>query len=92
MRSHEVLGGRASEGVHTQGLVPVYGHRAALPRRIRELVDLARPLARAAPERLPASMRVRLRIGGAADSLVAVHFPARAPRRTWGAGGSCWTS
>jgi ATP-dependent DNA helicase RecG len=76
VRSHEVLGGRASEGVHTQGLVPVYPATERLPpRRIRELVDLARPLARAAPERLPASMRVRLRIGGAADSLVAVHFP-----------------
>ena len=76
VRSHEVLGGRGSEGVHTQGLVPVYPATERLsPRRVRELVDLARPLARAAVERLPAAMRTRLRIGGAADSLVAVHFP-----------------
>ncbi len=76
VRGHEVLGGRGSEGVHTQGLVPVYPATEQLPaRRIRELVDLARPLARAAPERLPAWMRLRLAIGGAADSLVAVHFP-----------------
>ena len=76
VRSHEVLGGRGSEGVHTQGLVPVYPATEQIPaRRIRELVDLARPLARAAPERLPAWIRMRLRIGGVADSLVAVHFP-----------------
>jgi ATP-dependent DNA helicase RecG len=76
VRSHEVLGGRGSEGVHTQGLVPVYPATEQMPpRRIRELVDLARPLARAAPETLPAWMRLRLAIGGAADSLVAVHFP-----------------
>jgi ATP-dependent DNA helicase RecG len=80
VRSHEVLGGRASEGVHTQGLVPVYPATEQLPaRRIRELVDLARPLARAAPERLPAWMRLRMRIGGVADSLVAVHFPRSRP-------------
>ena len=76
VRSHEVLGGPASEGVHTQGLVPVYPATEQLPpRRIRELVDLARPLARAAPERLPAWIRERLWIAGAADALVAAHFP-----------------
>ena len=77
VRSHEVLGGRGSEGVHTQGLVPVYPATEQLPpRRIRELVDLARPLARAArgaPAGLDAACGCG--IGGAADSLVAVHFP-----------------
>ncbi len=76
VRSHEVLGGAGSEGVHTQGLVPVYPATERMPaRRIRELVNLARPLARAAPETLPAWIRDRLWIGGAADALVAVHFP-----------------
>ena len=56
--------------------VPVYPATEQLPpRRIRELVDLARPLARAAPERLPAWLRERLWIAGAADALVAAHFP-----------------
>ncbi|MGD9696910.1 MAG: ATP-dependent DNA helicase RecG [Thermoleophilia bacterium] len=83
VRSHEVLDGRGSEGLHTQGLVPVYPATEQLPvRRIRELVDLARPLARAAPERLPAAVRQRLRIGGIADALVAVHFP-RSRAEAW---------
>ena len=76
VKSHEVLGGRGSEGLHTQGLVPVYPATEGVPvRRIRELVDLARPLARAAPERLPAWVRERLDLPGTADALVAVHFP-----------------
>ncbi len=76
VRSHEVVGGTSSVGLHTQGLVPVYPAVERLPvRRIRELVDLARPLARAAPERLPAWVRERLALPGAADALVAVHFP-----------------
>jgi ATP-dependent DNA helicase RecG len=76
VRSHEVIGDRGSEGLHTTGLVPVYPATEEMsPRRIRELVDLARPLARAAPERLPAWIRTRLGVGGVADALVAVHFP-----------------
>ncbi|WP_217912992.1 ATP-dependent DNA helicase RecG [Miltoncostaea marina] len=76
VRSHEVLGGPGSEGLHTTGLVPVYPATEAMPvRRIRELIDLARPLARAAPERLPARVRHRLGLPGAADALVGVHFP-----------------
>jgi ATP-dependent DNA helicase RecG len=76
VRSHEILGGSGSEGLHTHGLVPVYRATEQMPpRRIRELVDLARPLARAAPERLPAWIRERLGLPGASDALVAVHFP-----------------
>jgi ATP-dependent DNA helicase RecG len=76
VKSHEVLGGAGSEGLHTQGLVPIYPATEEMsPRRIRELVDLARPLARAAHELLPAAMRHRLGIAGAADALVAMHFP-----------------
>src|SRR5207342_3497249 len=64
------------EGLHTTGLVPVYPATEQMPpRRVRELVDLARPLARSAPERLPEWIRWRLRLPGAADALVAVHFP-----------------
>jgi ATP-dependent DNA helicase RecG len=76
VRTHEVIGGTGSEGLHTRGLVPVYPATEQMPvRRIRELVDLARPLARAAPERLPAWVRERLALPGVADALVAVHFP-----------------
>ena len=87
VKTHEVIGGAGSEGLHTQGLVPVYPATEKLPaRRIREMVDRARPWARAAPERMPAWIRDRLALPGAADALVAVHFPrtraeARAGRR-----------
>ena len=87
VRTHEVLGGAGSEGLHTQGLVPVYPATERMPvRRIRELVDQARPISRATPERLPAWVRERLSLPGVADALVAVHFPrsrreARAGRR-----------
>jgi len=83
VKAHEVLGreGEAAltEGLHTQGLVPVYPATEAMPaRRLRELVDLARPLARARPEILPAWVRGRLNLAGAGDALVALHFPRRA--------------
>jgi len=87
VKAHEALGGAGSEGIHTEGLVPVYPASEAMSaRRLRELVDLARPYAGAALERLPAWMRLRLGLPGAADALVAVHFPrgpaeARAGRR-----------
>ncbi|MGD9572151.1 MAG: ATP-dependent DNA helicase RecG [Thermoleophilia bacterium] len=85
VKTHEVIGGRGSEGLHTQGLVPVYPATETMPvRRLRELVDLARPLARAAPERLPAAIRVRLGLPGAGDALVAVHFPRSRPEARLG--------
>ncbi len=76
VKTHELIGGPGSEGLHTTGLVPVYPATEQMPpRRVRELVDLARPLARCAPERLPEWIRWRLRLPGVADALVAVHFP-----------------
>ncbi len=76
VKSHEILGRGASEGLHTTGLVPVYAGTEALPaRRIREMVDAARPLAAAAPEALPAWLRHRLSLPAIADALIAVHFP-----------------
>ena len=62
VKTHEVIGGPGSEGLPHQGLVPVYPATEQLPpRRVRELVDLARPYAGSAPERLPAWIRWRLR-------------------------------
>ncbi len=83
VKAHEVLGGAASEGLHTEGLVPVYPATEALPaRRLREMVDAARPYVRAAPEILPAWIRARLALPTRADALAAMHFPrtAREPR------------
>ena len=83
VKAHEVLGGGASEGLHTEGLVPVYPATEALPaRRLREMVDAARPYLPAAPEILPSWMRARLALPTRADALAAMHFPrtAREPR------------
>ncbi len=79
VKSHEVLGGGGSEGLHTRGLVPVYAATEALtPRRLRELVDRARPSAWAALEVLPAWMRWRLGLPAITDAIVAAHFPRAA--------------
>ncbi len=73
-------GGRASEGLHTTGLVPVYPATEALPsRRIRELVDAAIPLARGLRDPLPVWMRERLTLPSLGEAVHAVHFPRRRP-------------
>ncbi len=85
VKTHEVLGQGISEGLHTTGLVPVYAATEEMPaRRLREVVDAARPLLRAAPERLPAWMRVRLHLPTASDALGALHFPRTAPEPRMG--------
>jgi len=79
VKAHEVLGAGASRGVHTEGLVPVYPASEALPaRKLREMVDAARPLMRAAPEILPSWIRERVDVGTRADALFALHFPRSA--------------
>ncbi|MBI2684619.1 MAG: ATP-dependent DNA helicase RecG [Actinobacteria bacterium] len=79
VKAHEVVGDASSDGLHTTGLVPTYPGTEGLPaRRIRELVDSARPWLAAAPERLPAWMRIRLRFPSAADALGSLHAPLRA--------------
>jgi len=83
VKAHEVLGGGSSAGVHTEGLVPVYPATEALPaRKLREMVDAARPYVRAAPEILPTWVRARVSLPSRADALMAMHFPrsAREPR------------
>jgi ATP-dependent DNA helicase RecG len=79
VKAHEVLGTGASEGLHTQGLVPVYPATEALPvTRLREMVDAARPFARSATEVLPTWIRARLNLMPIADAIVAAHFPRNA--------------
>jgi len=76
VKTHEIIGGTGSEGLHTQGLVPVYpATEAVTTRRIRELVDHIRPVLADAVEILPAWMRRRLAIPHAADALTGAHFP-----------------
>ena len=77
---HELLdteAGRAPPGLHTTGIVPLHPASERLrPQRIREWAWQAAPLAPHAVEPMPGRMRARLGLPGAADALVASHFPA----------------
>jgi ATP-dependent DNA helicase RecG len=80
VEAHEVIGGGAGEssaGIHTTGIVPVHPASERLrAQRLREWAWQVRPLARHAIEPLPAELRARRGLAGAADALVSAHFPA----------------
>ena len=68
---------RIPSGIHTTGMVPVHpageGVRA---QKLREWVWAALRYARHVDEPLPAALRVRRGLAGAADARLAAHFPA----------------
>jgi ATP-dependent DNA helicase RecG len=75
---HELLDSTSSApaGLHTLGIVPVHPASERLrPQRIREWVWQAAGAANHAVEPLPGQLRAELRMPGAADALVASHFP-----------------
>ncbi len=74
---HELLeSSNDSAGLHTTGIVPVHPASERLrPQRIREWIWQAIGLARHAVDPIPGRLRRELRMAGAADSLVASHFP-----------------
>ncbi len=72
-------GSRPPAGIHTTGLVPVHPATEKLrPQRLREWIWQAAGLAADAIEPLPANLRARRDLAGAADALAAVHFPVAA--------------
>ena len=75
---HELLG-NGSAPVHTLGLVPVHpATQGITPQRLREMVNRVRPLMLAAPEPLPARLRIEEDLPERPAALDAVHFPATA--------------
>ena len=71
---HEVDEGAA--GLHTVGLVPVYrASETVSTLRLRELTELALPLARWLPDPLPAKLRAEEGLPLRGDALVAYHRP-----------------
>jgi ATP-dependent DNA helicase RecG len=75
---HELLG-NGSAPVHTLGLVPVHpATQGITPQRLREMVNRVRPLMLAAPEPLPARLRIEEELPERPAALDAVHFPATA--------------
>ena len=72
-------GRRPPPGIHTTGLVGVHPATEKLrAQKLREWVWQAAGLAGDATEPLPADLRVRHDLAGAADAIAAVHFPADA--------------
>jgi ATP-dependent DNA helicase RecG len=71
---HEPAAG--GQGPGSAGLVPVHpGTERLKPQRIRHWIEQAIPLARNAIEPLPAELRLRRALPGAADAITAMHFP-----------------
>ena len=74
-------GAVAPPGLHTTGIVPIHpAGEGVNAQRLREWAWQAAGLAPHAPEPLPASLRARMRLPGAADALVGAHFPESAAR------------
>jgi ATP-dependent DNA helicase RecG len=81
--AHEVVRDRddatAPTGLHTTGIVPVHPASARVrPQKIRDWEWQAQALAPDAIEPLPAGLRARRGLAGAADALAAIHFPVDA--------------
>jgi ATP-dependent DNA helicase RecG len=76
--AHEEIGRDGSaEGLHTTGMVPVHPASERLKaNRLREWAWQVVPLAPNVIEPLPAELRARRGLPGAADARVAAHFPA----------------
>jgi ATP-dependent DNA helicase RecG len=67
----------APAGIHTTGIVPVHPAGEGLrPQRLREWAWEALRAARDVPESLPAGIRARRGLAGAADARLAAHFPS----------------
>ena len=74
--THEIVAGGSGVGIHTTGIVPVHGATASLPAsRLRDWAWQAVASAGDAIEPLPAELRARRRLPGAADALRSAHFP-----------------
>ena len=79
--AHEVIQGDTvtGHGIHTVGLVPVHSVTEGLSAdRMREWAWQAIGASRNAVEALPAELRSRRKLPGAADALSAIHFPQTA--------------
>ncbi len=76
VKSHELLDDDEEEGLHTDGIVPVYpaGERVSA-RQLRDLLIGVRPLMRLLPDPLPAELRVCEGLPSRADALLAAHQP-----------------
>jgi ATP-dependent DNA helicase RecG len=76
VKGHEILDEQDGEGVHTEGVVPVYpASEQVSAKLLRALVHAVAPVMRRLPDPLPAEMLVREGLPGRADAVTAVHLP-----------------
>ena len=76
VKGHEILEEEGGEGVHTEGVVPVYpASEQVSAKLLRALVHEVAPVMRRLPDPLPAGLRVREQLPARADAVTAVHLP-----------------
>ena len=76
VKGHEILDEEDGEGVHTEGVVPVYpASEQVSAKLLRGLVRAVAPVMRRLPDPLPAGLLARERLPGRADAVTAVHLP-----------------
>ena len=76
VKGHEILEEEGGEGVHTEGVVPVYpASEQVSAKLLRALVHEVALVMRRLPDPLPAGLRVREQLPARADAVTAVHLP-----------------
>ena len=76
VKSHEILEDEGGEGLHTEGVVPVYpASEQVSARLLRGLLHAVRPVMRRLPDPLPAALRAREGLPGRAAATLGVHLP-----------------
>ncbi len=76
VKGHEILDEEGGEGVHTEGVVPVYpASEQVSAKLLRALVHRLAPVMRRLPDPLPAHLLAREDLPGRADAVTAVHLP-----------------
>jgi ATP-dependent DNA helicase RecG len=76
VKSHEILEDESGEGVHTEGVVPVYpASEQVSAKLLRGLMRSVVPVMRRLPDPLPAALRCRENLPSRADATLAVHAP-----------------
>ena len=76
VKGHEILDEEDGEGVHTEGVVPVYpASEQVSAKLLRGLVHAVAPVMRRLPDPLPSGLLVREGLPGRADAVTAVHLP-----------------
>ena len=76
VKSHEILDDEDGEGVHTEGVVPVYpASEQVSAKLLRSLVHGVAPVMRRLPDPLPTGLRAREGLPARADAVMAVHLP-----------------